>query len=259
MKKKLFAVSSLVLMTALLAGCTDLNKPINDSSTGFWSQWFVLPLSKFIISVAHLFWNSYGLAIIITTIIVRLVLLPLMAKQVKSSQAMQQLQPKIKALQEKYSSKDQNTQKKLQEEQMKLFQEHSVNPLAGCLPILIQMPILFAFYQAIMRTSEIKTQSFLWFQLGSADPFYILPIIAAATTFLQQKIMIGRMGNTNPQMSMMLYVFPIMIAVPAFYFPSALALYWVVGNIFMIFQTYIIYEKQDDNKDSKAVGGAKQK
>jgi YidC/Oxa1 family membrane protein insertase len=246
-------------MTVLLAGCTDLNKPINDQSTGFWSQWFVLPLSKFIISVAHLFWNSYGLAIIITTIIVRLVLMPLMAKQVKSSRAMQELQPKIKELQSKYSSKDQNTQKKLQEEQMKLFQQNHVNPLAGCLPILIQMPILFAFYQAIMRTEVIKTQSFLWFQLGVHDPFYILPVIAAITTFLQQKIMMGRMGNTNPQMAMMIYVFPIMIAIPAFYFPSALALYWVVGNIFMIFQTYIIYEKKDDNKEGKLAGGANKK
>jgi YidC/Oxa1 family membrane protein insertase len=246
-------------MTALLAGCTDLNKPINDQSTGFWSQWFVLPLSKFIISVAHLFWNSYGLAIIITTIIVRLVLMPLMAKQVKSSRAMQELQPKIKELQSKYSSKDQNTQKKLQEEQMKLFQQNHVNPLAGCLPILIQMPILFAFYQAIMRTEEIKTQSFLWFQLGVHDPFYILPVIAAVTTFLQQKIMMGRMGNNNPQMAMMIYVFPIMIAIPAFYFPSALALYWVVGNIFMIFQTYIIYEKNDDKKEEKLAGGTNKK
>jgi YidC/Oxa1 family membrane protein insertase len=246
-------------MTALLAGCTDLTKPINDGSEGLWSHYFVLPLSKFIIYVAHLLWNSYGLAIIVTTLIVRLVLMPLMAKQVKSSRAMQDLQPKIKELQSKYSSKDQNTQKKLQEEQMKLFQENHVNPLAGCLPILIQMPILFAFYQAIMRTSVIKTQSFLWFQLGSADPFYILPVIAAVTTFLQQKIMMGRMGNNNPQMAMMIYVFPIMIAIPAFYFPSALALYWVVGNIFMIFQTYIIYEKNDDNKEGKLVGGANKK
>lgn len=259
MRKKVVAISSLVFLTVLLAGCTNLNEPINAQSTGIWSKYFVYPLSEFIIFVAKTLWNSYGLAIIVTTIIVRLVLMPLMAKQVKSSQAMQELQPKIKELQQKYSSKDQNTQKKLQEEQMKLFQENKVNPLAGCLPILIQMPILFAFYQAIMRTQQIKTQSFLWFQLGNSDPYYILPVIAAVTTFLQQKIMMGRMGNTNPQMAMMMYVFPIMIAIPAFYFPSALALYWVVGNIFMIFQTYIIYENRSDSKDKKLAGGAKQK
>lgn len=259
MRKKTAVVGVFILLAALLAGCTNINQPINAHSTGIWSQYFVYPLSEFIIFVARLFWNSYGIAIIITTLIVRLVLLPLMAKQVKSSQAMQDLQPKIKAMQEKYSSKDQQTQKKLQEAQMKLFQENHVNPLAGCLPLLIQMPILFAFYQAIMRTEAIKGQSFLWFQLGSADPFYILPVVAALSTFLQQKIMMGRMGNTNPQMAMMMYVFPLMIAIPALYFPSALALYWVVGNIFMIFQTYVIYEKHDVSKARTESGGAKKK
>lgn len=257
MRKKIIGAGMLVLIMVLLAGCSNVNDPITENSTGFWSHYFVYPLSWFIIQVARIFWDSYGIAIIITTLIVRLVIMPLMAKQVKSSQAMQELQPKIKALQEKYSSKDQNTQKKLQEEQMKLFQENNVNPFAGCLPLLIQMPILFAFYQAIMRTQEIKTQSFLWFQLGAADPFYILPVIAAVTTFLQQKIMMGRTGNTNPQMAMMTYVFPLMVAIPALYFPSALALYWVVGNIFMIFQTYIIYEKHDNSKAE--AGNAKKK
>ncbi|MDD9148492.1 MULTISPECIES: YidC family membrane integrase SpoIIIJ [unclassified Sporolactobacillus] len=259
MRKKRAVVGILILLAVLLAGCSNVNQPINAQSTGFWSRYFVYPLSEFIIYVAHMFWDSYGIAIIITTIIVRLVLLPLMAKQVKSSQAMQDLQPKIKALQEKYSSKDRATQEKLQQEQMKLFQENKVNPLSGCLPLLIQMPILFAFYQAIMRTWEIKKQSFLWFQLGAPDPFYILPIIAALSTFLQQKIMVGRMGNSNPQMAMMTYVFPIMIAVPALYFPSALALYWVVGNIFMIFQTYFIYEKKDISQARTESGGAKKK
>ncbi|WP_100486578.1 YidC family membrane integrase SpoIIIJ [Sporolactobacillus pectinivorans] len=257
MRKKFLGAGLLISLAVLLAGCSNVNQPINSQSTGLWSHYFVYPLSWFITTVSHIFWNSYGIAIIITTIIVRLVLLPLMAKQVKSSQAMQELQPKIKELQQKYSSKDQNTQKKLQEEQMKLFQENHVNPLAGCLPLLIQMPILFAFYQAIMRTEAIKSQSFLWFQLGHADPFYILPVIAGLSTFLQQKIMMGRMGNNNPQMAMMMYVFPIMIAIPALYFPSALALYWVIGNIFMIFQTYIIYEKHDEPK--KAVSGSAKK
>ncbi|RYM04728.1 membrane protein insertase YidC [Sporolactobacillus sp. THM7-7] len=244
---------------AVLTGCSDLNEPINAQSTGIWSKYFVYPLSEFIILVAQVFWNNYGIAIIITTLIVRLVLMPLMAKQVKSSRAMQELQPKLKTLQEKYSSKDERTRRKLQEEQMKLFQQENINPLAGCLPILIQMPILFAFYQAIMRTQEIKGESFLWFQLGAPDPLYILPLLTAGSQFLQQKIMMGRMGNTNPQMATMLYVLPIAIAIPAFYFPSALALYWVVGNIFMIFQTYIIYEKHDAGKKEPDTGGVKKK
>lgn len=256
LRKKVIGTGILLGIILVLSGCSNVNQPINSHSTGFWSQYFVYPLSWFITEIAHLSGNSFGLAIIITTIIVRLVLMPLMAKQVKSSQAMQNMQPKIKELQKKYSSKDQKTQQKLQEEQMKMFQENHINPLAGCLPLVIQMPILFAFYQAIMRTEAIKGQSFLWFQLGHSDPFYILPVIAGLTTFLQQKIMVGRMGTSgNPQMAMMTYFFPIMIAIPAFYFPSALALYWVIGNIFMIFQTYIIYEKHDAPKP----GGAKEK
>src|SRR5690625_6443817 len=92
----------------------------------------------------------------------RLLLVPLNVKQMKSTQAMQNIQPEIKELQEKHSSKDAETQKKLQEEQMALFQENGVNPIAGCLPIFIQMPVLIAMYQAIMRTEAIKAGSFLW-------------------------------------------------------------------------------------------------
>src|SRR5690606_17026494 len=122
----------------------------------------------------------------------RLAILPLMIKQTKNSKAMQAVQPEMQKLREKYSSKDAKTQQKLQEEMMKLFQTHNVNPLAGCFPLLIQMPILIGFYQAIMRTEGIaKAGDFLWFDLGQPDPYYILPIIAAATTFLQQKIMMA--------------------------------------------------------------------
>ena len=99
--------------------------------------------------------GSYGLSIIVVTIIIRLVILPLMIKQTKSSKAMQAIQPEIKEIQEKYSSKDQKTQQKLQQETMALFQKHDVNPMAGCLPLFVQMPILIGFYHAIMQNEEI--------------------------------------------------------------------------------------------------------
>jgi YidC/Oxa1 family membrane protein insertase len=107
------------------------------------------------------------------------------------------------------------------------------------------MPILIAYYQAIRKTPEIAKHDFLWFSLGQSD--YILPIIAAIFTFIQQKLMLGRTGNTNPQMAMMTYVMPIMIAFIGFYLPSALALYWVVGNLFMIGQIFVIY-RDDPSK-----------
>lgn len=181
-----------------------------------------------------------------------------MIKQLRSSKAMQALQPEMQKLKEKYSSKDQKTQQKLQQETMALFQKHGVNPLAGCFPILIQMPILIGFYHAIMRTQAISEHSFLWFDLGEKDPYYILPIVAGVATFVQQKLMMAGNAQQNPQMAMMLWIMPIMIIVFAINFPAALSLYWVVGNLFMIAQTFLI--KGPDikkNPEPQKAGGKK--
>ncbi|RST70965.1 YidC family membrane integrase SpoIIIJ [Siminovitchia acidinfaciens] len=242
MKKRILLVAALLALVVITAGCSSITDPvpITAESTGFWSQYIVYPLSWLITTTAELFGNSYGLGIVIVTILIRLAILPLMIKQTKSSKAMQLLQPEMQKLREKYSSKDAQTQQKLQQEMMQLFQKHGVNPLAGCFPLLIQMPILIGFYQAIIRTEEIATHTFLWFDLGAPDPFYILPVIAGITTFLQQKLMMAGTEGVNPQMQMMLYIMPVMILVFAINFPAALSLYWVVGNIFMIVQTYFI-------------------
>ncbi|RAI21092.1 membrane protein insertase YidC, partial [Rhodobium orientis] len=93
------------------------------------------------------------------------------------------------------------------------------------------------FYHAIMRTREIAEHSFLWFDLGERDPYFILPILAGVFTFIQQKLMMAGTAQQNPQMAMMLWLMPIMIVVFAISFPAALSLYWVVGNLFMIAQT----------------------
>lgn len=255
-RKKIFLLIILVGLVAVLSGCTEINQPIDADSTGIWNKYFVYPMSQIITFFAELFSENYGLAIVIVTILVRLVLVPLNVKQIKSSKAMQEIQPKIKEIQKKYSSKDAKTQKKLQEEQMALFQEHGVNPLAGCLPLFVQMPILIAMYHAIVRTDQIKEGSFLWFELGTSDPFFILPLIAGGATFLQQKLMMADSSAAqNPQMSIMLYVMPIMITVFAIFFPSALALYWVVGNVFMVIQTILI--RKPMMKDVSTGGGSK--
>ncbi|WP_396953750.1 YidC family membrane integrase SpoIIIJ [Neobacillus mesonae] len=240
-----------------LAGCSQTNKPITSESTGIWNEYIVYPLSWLIKEAAYLLGGSFGLSIIIVTILIRLVILPLMIKQTKSSKAMQALQPEMKALREKYSSKDQKTQQKLQQETMALFQKHGVNPMAGCFPLIIQMPILIGFYHAIMRTREIAEGSFLWFDLGEKDPFYILPIVAGITTFIQQKIMMAGTANQNPQMAMMVWMMPIMIVIFAISFPSALSLYWVVGNIFMIVQTYFIKAPDIKAQETGKAGGTK--
>ncbi|WP_316572308.1 YidC family membrane integrase SpoIIIJ [Neobacillus sp. YIM B06451] len=253
MSKRKLLYLGLFSLVLLLSGCMEVNKPIDANSKGFWNEYIVYPLSWLITEGANILWGSFGLSIIVVTILIRLAILPLMIKQTKSSKAMQALQPEMQALREKYSSKDQKTQQKLQQETMALFQKHGVNPLAGCLPILIQMPILIGFYHAISRTRAIADHNFLWFDLGDKDPYYILPIIAGITTFIQQKMMMAGMEG-NPQMQMMLYMMPIMILIFAINFPAALSLYWVVGNLFMIVQTYFI--KGPDLKKSSATGGA---
>jgi YidC/Oxa1 family membrane protein insertase len=245
--KKISMASLFIGIMLLMSGCFNIDEPIKSDAGGIWDPFFVYPLSWLMTTIADALNNSYGLAIIIVTIILRILILPLMIKQTKSTKAMQALQPQMKELREKYSAKDQQTQQKLQKEMMELFQTHGVNPLAGCLPILVQMPILIAFYHAIIRTPQINpevdpgytgaAQEFLWFELGSADPFFLLPLIAGATTFIQQKMM---MVQDNPQMKALLYIMPIMIMAFAAFFPSALALYWVIGNLFMIVQTYFI-------------------
>jgi YidC/Oxa1 family membrane protein insertase len=256
LKKRILLLFGMLFVFLLLTGCSEVNKPINAESSGFWNEYIVYPLSWLIKEAAHMMGGNFGLSIIVVTILIRLAILPLMIKQTKSSKAMQALQPEMKALKEKYSSKDQKTQQKLQQETMALFQKHGVNPMAGCFPLLVQMPILIGFYHAIMRTREIAQDNFLWFDLGEKDPYYILPIVAGITTFIQQKIMMAGQEH-NPQMAMMLWMMPIMIVVFAISFPAALSLYWVVGNIFMIVQTYFIKGPDLKATATGKAGGAK--
>jgi len=257
LKKKIVLLIGFILLVTLLTGCTEINEPITPESKGIWNQYIVYPLASFIVMVAEFAGGNFGLSIIIVTIIIRLIILPLMIKQVKSSKAMQAIQPEMKKLKEKYSSKDQKTQQKLQEETMKLFQQYNINPLAGCLPILIQMPILIGFYHAIMREPQLQEHAqFLWFDLSAPDPIYLLPIIAGVTTFIQQKISMVGMED-NQQMKMMLWMMPIMIVVFAFNLPAALSLYWVVGNIFSIVQTYFIKGPELKAAAAGKSGGAK--
>src|SRR5690606_25866437 len=256
MKKKLLMLIGFIGVIVILSGCTQIDQDITAESEGIWNSFFVYPLSWLLVKVAEIF-NAefvYGLAIVIVTLLIRFVLLPLNVKQIKSSKAMQQIQPELQKLREKYSSKDQQTQMKLQQETMELFQKSGANPLAGCLPIIVQMPILLAFYHAIMRTAELRSHEFLWFTLGEPDPIYLLPILTAGFTFLQQKIMMQGMSTQQannpmmPQMTMMLYIMPIMIGVFALFLPSALALYWVVGNIFMVLQTLLVRNPMMNNE-----------
>jgi len=231
--RRLATYLPLLFMFLLLAGCTPATTPINPEN-GVWDKYFVGPLANVLDWFADVLWGSYGLAILVVTIIIRFIILPLTLKQYKSSKKMQDIQPELAKLKTKYK----DDPKKQQEETMKLFQSNGVNPLAGCLPLIVQMPILIALYNSIMRNHNIAEHSFLWMQLGTKDPYYILPLLAALTTFIQQKTMSSQM---NPQMKNLMFIFPVMIFVMAMNFASALPLYWIFSNTFTIVQNYFIY------------------
>lgn len=246
--RRLILIIVMLLSVLLLAGCSmDARENPIDPSNGVWDKYFVNPLNVTLNWFADHMWQSYGIAILIVTIIIRFIVLPLTLKQVRSSKKMQEIQPEINKLKEKYK----DDTKKQQEETMKLFQQHGVNPLAGCFPILVQMPILIALYHAIMRNDHIRDSTFLWLQLGTKDPTYILPLLAALTTFIQQKMM---SANTPPQMRNLMFIFPVLIFVMAMNFPSALPLYWVFSNLFTIVQNYFIY---GGSKSSQPVSPSK--
>ena len=183
--------------------------------------------------------DNYGLAIIMLTILIKLCLYPLTVKQVKSMKGMQDLQPKMKKLQEQYKNNPQLMQQKIGE----LYKEAGVNPLAGCLPLIIQMPILMGMFYALQNFSYTGTPGFMWLPtLSEPDPLYILPVLSALTTFLQQKQTTTEM---NQQMKIMMIFMPIFIGYISLNFPAGLVLYWVTMNIVQIIQQWWMYRGED--------------
>lgn len=254
MKKQLWVFLILVPLTLLLSGCTEYRKPISAESEGFWNEFIVWPIVSVIKNFADLL-GSYGLAIIAVTIIIRLVILPLTIKQVKNSKKMQEIQPKMKELQQKYASKDAITQKKYQEELQALMQSSGVNPFAGCLPLFIQMPILIGLYHAISRmnvTPAFDLGTFLVFHL--AEPSITLAILAG---LIQYGSLLTGPAMDNPQMKIMMYIMPLFVISIGIVLPAALSLYWVIGNIVTVIQNIVIYKPFSKNKQEPATTGGK--
>ena len=178
---------------------------------------------------------NYGFAIILLTIIIKMALYPLTVKQIKSMKGLQELQPKMKKLQDQYK----NNPQVLQQEMAKLYESAGVNPLAGCLPLLVQMPILMAIYYALRDMTYEGDPSFFWIaSLSEADPLHILPIVSALTTYVVSAQTTPKDGGG--QAKMMMYMMLVFIGIASFQLPSAIALYWVVTNAFSVIQTLII-------------------
>lgn len=179
---------------------------------------------------------SYGIAIILLTIVIKLILAPLTYKQVKSMKGMAELQPKMKALQERYKDNPQ----KIQEETMKLYKEMGINPLAGCLPLLVQMPFLIAIFYALQGYNYAPEYAqFLWLpNLSDPDPIYVLPVLSALSTYVMSK---QTSGASNQQAKIMSLFMPLFIGYISLNFASGLVMYWVVSNVFQMVQQTLIY------------------
>lgn len=221
-------------------------------------------LVDFMTKVIHTFYiftetigfPSYGLAIVLLGIVVRILLFPLSLKQMKSTLGMSEIQPELKEIQKKYAG----NRAKMNEEMQRLYQEYNVNPAAGCLPILIQMPILYGLFRALREYRFETHDQFFWIQhLNDKDPLYILPIILMIAMFLQQKLMQpkGSPMADNPFMKMMLYIMPLMMGFFAIQFPSGLSVYWVTTTVIMIGQQVIMNKQRQKELEARAEARAK--
>ena len=191
----------------------------------------------FLLNTTDKYVGNFGVSIIVVTILIKIALLPLTLKQDKSMKEMKKIQPELEKLKEKYA----NDKQMLNIKTMELYKEHKVNPLGGCLPLLIQLPILIALFGVLRNGIIPQDSSFLWLKLSDKDPYYILPILNGAVSFFQQKLMGS--ADSNPQMKNMMYIFPVMMIYISYRMPSGLQLYWLTSSILAVVQQYFIMKK----------------
>lgn len=212
-----------------------------DAFLPIWNTFIVHPLIDGLRYLAALTYSG-GLAIVLFTLAIRLVMLPLSVYQMRSQKAMTAIQPLIKEVQRKHG----NDRERVTQETMRIYKEHGVNPASGCLPLVIQMPIFIGLYSALITLSSQDSgddqfrEPFLWMpSLGEPDPLYILPILTGVSQLVQQRMM--TMPTSDPQQQMMnrmMTFMPLVFLGITFSLPSGLVLYWVVSNLFSILQQY---------------------
>lgn len=249
-------------------------KPSDVKYNNLWETLFVKPLAYIIIKLG-VFVSNYGLAVIILGLLIRLILFPFTKKTMMQSENMKKAQPELQAIQRKYgNAKDQATAMQMSQELMMVYKKYNISPASGCLVPLIQHPILLAFLEAINRVPAIFEGNFLTLQLGTS-PFvgikngnylYILLIIliVATTYFSYKNTMNTSTGNKeqDKQMEMTMKFMIVFISVASLSLPTALALYWIVSNGFMILQTLILKRDKDEHKNKntgRVVGNSKKR
>lgn len=256
--KRLLALLAVISIAVVLTGCsapTGSTQPVSHTSGNWWDRWVIYYVSEFLLWLAKLLGNNYGWTIIVFTLLIRIILLPLNALQIRSTTKMQKIQPQINELRKKYPGRDTESRQLLSQETNKLYKEAGVNPYTGCLPLIIQLPIMYALYGAILHTPQLQNGRFLWMDLGKPDPYYVMPILAMVFTFISSYIsqMSTPESSQNGMTKVMTYGMSVMVGVMAIQFQSAITLYWVISNMFQAVQTFILqnpikYKREQEAK-----------
>ena len=223
---------------------------------GLWTSIFVKPLAFILIKVGQLFGN-YGISVIVISLLIRLIAFPITKKTAMQSEIMKKAQPELNKIQKKYANKqDQESMIKQNQEMMAVYKKYGINPMAGCLFAMLQLPIFIAFFEAVQRTPIIFGDKLLGLQLGTTPnvgitsaTFYayiILMLLIAGTTFFSLKM--NSTGNMqDPSMKMMPIMMSIMIVVTAIFMPTGLGIYWVTSNLFTIGQNILVKRSKEVN------------
>lgn len=230
----------LVGVLLMLTGCQSV-----ENEEGFFYDLFVKPMDSLLDFLGNTVFNgSYGLAIITITVAIRLILMPLMLRNYRKQAVMKTkmdiVKPQMEEIQVKMkAAKTKEEQMAIQQEMLDVYREHQINPLnMGCLPIIIQMPIIMGLYFAILYSEDVKSHEFLWFNLGSPD--FIMTLIAGFIYLVQAQVSLWTVPDSQKQqMKWMIYISPIMIMIISFTSMAALPLYWAVGGFILIVQTFI--------------------
>ena len=213
--------------------------PVPQAYGGLPMEWIAVPI-LWLLGWFHRYTHNYGVAIILLTVLTKVIFFPLTLKSMRSMKAMQALQPQINALRSKYKSDPQRVQR----ETMELYREHRVNPLGGCLPMIVQIPVFYALYVALSVSVEMQNAPFICFghlfgmhlwicDLAAQDPTYVLPILMGVSMFVQQK-MTPTMGD--PRQAKMMLLMPVVFTFMFLNLPSGLVLYWTLSNVLQIAQ-----------------------
>lgn len=222
---------------------------------GLWTSVFVKPLAWVILQIGKLL-NSYGSSIIITCLLIRVILMPITKKTAMQSELIKKAQPELDRLEKKYKGKEsQEDQAKKAQEMMMIYQKYQINPMSGCLLTFLQIPLLFAFLEAINRTPALFENDFLVFQMGTTpwvgifehgNYWYILLLVLIiGTTFLSfRKTMKDQSGPTANQMKYTIYFMLAMVSVASFTLPAALGIYWIASSLFTILQNLYVERKK---------------